>query len=125
MNTDGVVFAGVAPVLAVDNIAESIAYYRDMLGFTVDFTWGDPPYYAIARRGQNVSVHLSEREDTSTPIVPAYVYVFVTDADALYEEFHAQGIEIFQPPQNSDYGMREFDVRDLNGHFLTFGQDLR
>lgn len=124
MPGDETTFIGVAPVLAVDDITESIAFYRDKLGFTVDFTWGDPPHYAVARRGANVSVHLSEREDTTNPIAPACVYIFVTDADALYEEFTAREIDIFQPPQDEDYGMREFEVRDLNGHFLTFGQDL-
>ncbi len=115
---------GVAPVLAVDDLPKAITFYRDKLGFEVDFTWGDPPYYAIARRGANVAIHLSEREDTTTPIAPAYVYIFVTNADALYEEFSEQGVEIFQPPQEAEYGMREFEVRDLSGHFVTFGEDL-
>jgi uncharacterized glyoxalase superfamily protein PhnB len=115
--------SGLAPVLAVDNLTESIEYYREKLGFTVDFTWGDPPYYAVAKRGDAVSIHLSEREDTSAPIPPAYVYVFVSGVDALYEEYESKGVEIFQPPQDMDYGMREFDVHDLSGHFLTFGEE--
>jgi uncharacterized glyoxalase superfamily protein PhnB len=115
-------FFTVAPVLSVDDLGAAIDYYRDTLGFTVDFTWGDPPYYAVANRGEAVAIHLSEREDTSRPIAPVSVYVQVSNVDLLYEQYEKKGVEIFQPPSDTEYGMREFDVHDLNGHFLTFGQ---
>jgi len=116
--------SGLAPVLAVNDLTEAIEYYREKLGFAVDFTRGDPPYYAVAKRADNVAIHLSEREDTTDPISPAYVYVFVSNVDALYAEYESKGVEIFQPPQDMEYGMREFDVHDLSGHFLTFGEKI-
>ena len=117
-------FSHAATVLPVDNVVETTAFYKRVLGFEITLTYGDPPYYAIARRGDHVNIHFSEREDTSKKINPCAVYVFVNDVDAVYEEYHSRGVEIFAPPDDQEHGMREFDVRDMNGHFLTFGQTI-
>lgn len=117
-------FLDVAPVLPVDDLAQAMEFYRHQLGFEETFTWGDPPYYAIVKRGPGVSIHLSEREDMREKIQPRMVYVFVEDVDALYEEYRGRGLPMFSPPEDQDYGMREFEVRDGSGHFLTFGQGI-
>jgi uncharacterized glyoxalase superfamily protein PhnB len=109
-----------APVLSVDDAVETAEYYRDRLGFEIEFTWGNPPYYAIVKRG-GVAIHFSEREDTSKKITPSMVYVFVEDVDEMYDELKQEGLEMFSPPENQDYGMREFELCDMNGHFLVFG----
>lgn len=124
MSRDEQLFEDVSPVLPVDDLGAALAFYRDRLGFDDSFQWGEPPYYAIVKRGQGVSIHLSEREDMSVEIQPRVVYVFVSDVDAVYEEYHARGLEMFSPPTNQDYGMREFEVRDNSGHFLIFGQGI-
>jgi uncharacterized glyoxalase superfamily protein PhnB len=117
-------FQDVAPVLPVDDLAEAIEFYCNRLGFEDHFTWGDPPYFAIVRRGPGVAIHLSEREDTTEKLQPRAVYVFVSDVDRVYEEYKSRGVEMFSPPQDNDYGMRELEVRDSSGHFLVFGQGL-
>jgi uncharacterized glyoxalase superfamily protein PhnB len=39
----------------------------------------------------------------------------------VYAELAARGAKVIKPPQNYDYGMRDFDVIDLDGNQLTFG----
>ena len=117
-------FSHAAAVLPVDNALETAQFYHDKLGFKVSFTYGDPPYYAIDRRDEWVTIHFSEREDTTKKIEPCSIYVFVHDVDAVYEEYKAGGMQIFAPPENQEYGMREFELKDMNGHFLVFGQEL-
>jgi uncharacterized glyoxalase superfamily protein PhnB len=116
-------FLAAAPVLPVDNAAETAEYYRKVLGFEIETLYGDPPYYAIMRRG-SVGIHISEREDSSSPIDRCAVYLYVEDADSLYEEFSGKGIEMFSPPENQENGMREFELTDNSGHFLMFGQKI-
>ena len=113
----------VAPVFPVDNVAETSEYYRKTLGFKITLLHGNPPYYAVIGR-DGVEIHLSEREDSSTPIERCAAYVYVDDADALYEEFEGKGIEMFAPPENQENGMREFELTDNSGHFLMFGQKI-
>ena len=47
-----------AAVFVVKDIAASLAYYRDALGFAVAFTWGEPATYAGVCRG-GVTIHLA------------------------------------------------------------------
>lgn len=124
MTTREELFEDVAPVLPVDDLSASVDFYRRVLGFTDVFTWGDPAYYAIVKRGRGVSIHLSEREDINEPLQPRAVYVFVRDVDALYAEYERRGVEMFSPPADCENGMREFEVHDNSGHFLTFGQGI-
>ncbi|HVH80129.1 MAG TPA: VOC family protein, partial [Stellaceae bacterium] len=51
--------------------------------------------------------------------------VFVDDVDALHAEFATRGARIVAPPQDYDYGMRDFDVADLDGNRVTFGMESK
>jgi uncharacterized glyoxalase superfamily protein PhnB len=48
-------------------------------------------------------------------------YVVVPDADAVHARAVAAGAEIVRPLQNTDYGSREFAVRDPEGHTWSLG----
>ena len=124
MSKQSELFLTSASVLPVDNALETAKFYRDKLGFEIAFAWGEPPHYAIVTRDESVGIHFSEREDTSIKMQPCNVYIFVEDVGAVYEEYKSKGLEIFAPPEDQDHGMREFEVQDMNGHFLTFGQEL-
>jgi catechol 2,3-dioxygenase-like lactoylglutathione lyase family enzyme len=39
------------PVIITDDIEKSLSYYRDVLGFSVDFRYGNPPVYAGINSG--------------------------------------------------------------------------
>lgn len=118
------VFLNSSTVLPVDDVLKTAEFYRDKLGFEIAFLDDDPPNYAIVTRGDGVGIHFSQREDTSTKIHPCNIYIFVEGIDAVYAEYEAKGIEIFAPPADHDHGMREFELRDIDGHFLTFGQEI-
>jgi uncharacterized glyoxalase superfamily protein PhnB len=48
-------------------------------------------------------------------------YLFVEDADALYAEYAAQGVEFTRGLGNTPWHKREFVVRDCDGRLLAFG----
>ena len=50
--------------------------------------------------------------------------VYVDDLDAHFERACAAGAEITSPPKDTDFGFREYHVRDLEGHGWTFGTYL-
>ncbi len=114
-----------AAILTVRDIARSVAYYRDALGFTVTFQYGEPTYYACLCR-DNVSLHLRSGE-AGRAWVPGNgaVAVFVEDVDALYRELVARGAHALKPPQDYAYGMRDFTVKDPDGNDLTFGMGVK
>jgi uncharacterized glyoxalase superfamily protein PhnB len=52
------------------------------------------------------------------------VYFWVEDADQLFAEFKAKGADIVCEPSDKPYGIREFQIQDIDGHLLAFGQKL-
>ncbi|WP_286745925.1 VOC family protein [Roseivirga sp. UBA1976] len=110
-----------APVVPVTNIEETIAWYEDKLRFTVEFTWETPVTYAILKRDQLV-IHFSEAPtDFQLQRVHPTLYVFVRNVESLYREFKSKGLKVSELVK-SDYGMTDFDLYDLNGFRISFGQ---
>ena len=50
--------------------------------------------------------------------------VHVDDLDAHFERVRSARAEITSPPRETDFGSREYHVRDLEGHPWTFGTYL-
>jgi len=111
---------GAATVFVVSDIAKSIEYYRDVLGFTADFQYGTPTFYVCLCRDE-VSLHLIAARQTKRLPGNGAICVFVKDVDAVHAELAARGARVVKPPQNYDYGMRDFDVLDLDGNQLVYG----
>ncbi len=114
------------PVLEVTDVVKSAAFYRDMLGFTPGHFWGDPPCFNIVGRN-TVTIALDQSRETGREPRNQYwaAYIYVDDVDALAEELRAKGVEIVRGPEDQEYGCREIDVKDPDGHIIGFGQDLR
>ena len=128
--TPAIRITSTAPVLLVPDVAYAVAYYCVVLGFKVEFVQHEH-YIAVFRDG--VHVHLaasngvelrSNRVAWTQTVQPADVNFFVSDADALFEEFSKKGAEIDEPPTNQKYGVRDFQVKDCNGYLLRFNQIL-
>jgi len=115
---------GAATVLVVSDITESIAYYGQALGFKVTFQYGQPTFYPCLARDE-VAVHLLAAGKTTRLPGNGGICVFVQDVDAIYAEFFERGAKVIKPPQDYDYGMRDFDVIDLDGNRLIFGMESR
>jgi catechol 2,3-dioxygenase-like lactoylglutathione lyase family enzyme len=113
-----------ATVFTVKDIAASIAHYRDALGFSVTFQWGEPAFYACLCRDE-VSLHLVAAGQTRRLPGNGAICIFVRDVDALHRELAARGAQIDKPPQDYAYGMREFNVSDLDGNQMFFGMGVR
>ena len=103
-------------------MTKSIAYYRDALGFAVTFEWGSPPTYACLCR-DDVALHLLAAQRTKRLPGNGGLCVFVRDVDRLYADLLTRGAKPINTPQDRDYGMRDFDVVDLDGNQLTFGKE--
>jgi len=111
---------GAATVFVVSNVGTSVEHYRDVLGFTVTFQYGNPTFYVCLCRDE-LALHLLAAHETKRLPGNGGICVFVTDVDAVHAELVARGANVVKPPQNYDYGMRDFDVVDLDGNQLTFG----
>ncbi|HEV8583352.1 MAG TPA: VOC family protein [Methylomirabilota bacterium] len=118
-------FVAAATIFAVRDVPKSVAHYRDVLGFHVEFTYGEPAAYAGLERDAAL-IHLQAATEGTRQPGQGAVYVFVdADVDAFYEELKSRGARTLKAPQTYDYGMRDFDIQDLDGNHLTFGMESK
>jgi uncharacterized glyoxalase superfamily protein PhnB len=118
----------IAPLFFTTDIPDTLAYYKDKLGFECVGTWQDPPVYAIVTRDQH-AIHFRYAEPP-TANANKYedelldAYLFVEDADALYAEYAARGVKFTRGPADMPWRSREFVVKDCDGRLLAFGSNL-
>ena len=119
----------IAPQFFTTDMAATLAYYRDQLGFDCVGTWQDPPSYAIVARDQHrIHFRLAEppapnRDKYADELLDAYL--FIDDADALYAEYAARGVEFTRALGNTPWQSREFVVKDCDGRLLDFGANIQ
>lgn len=118
----GAKFERGVPVLPAASVDDSIAFYRDKLGFAETFRDATPASYAgMARDG--VGFHLASvpAELARTIGMQTMCRFQVADIDALYEEYKRhEVIHPNGPLQTKPWGTREFGVIDPCGVCLTF-----
>lgn len=113
-----------ATVFVVQDVPRSVEYYRDVLGFQTEFTYGEPTFYAGVER-DDVVIHLQAASETKRQPGEGALYVFVTDVDALYQELKSRGARTLHEPKEYAYGMRDFDINDIDGNQLCFGMESK
>ena len=111
-------------VLAVQDLAKSVAYYQNQLGFSTD--WTDDGWHALSR--EKFTIMLGEcREDVSafeTNNHSYFAYIEVTGIDVLYKELQTREIEITSGLVDKPYGQREFAIQTIDGHRIMFGETI-
>jgi catechol 2,3-dioxygenase-like lactoylglutathione lyase family enzyme len=107
-------FTGAVPILNVKNLAASIEYYVNKLGFEKKWEW---PSFAAVGRGK-VEIFLCQGGQGRPGV---WVSIFMEDAMPLYDEYKKSGAIIKEPPMNFPWGMCEFLVEDLDGHIFRMG----
>jgi catechol 2,3-dioxygenase-like lactoylglutathione lyase family enzyme len=116
---------GIAPQFLVDDLERAIAYYRDKLGFNLDFVY-ESFYASVSRDG--FAIHLkcapklaSEREHRKhNEHLDAYISVF--GIRALFSEFENRGAKLIKPLEEQPWACLDFYVEDPDGNVLCFSE---
>lgn len=109
-------FEHASPILRVENMAASVRYYVDLLGFR-NADWGSEEFTLVSRDGAGIYLCRGAQGQPGT-----WAWVGVEDAAALYEEYRASGAKIRQEPVLRPWAL-ELWVEDPDGHVLRFGSD--
>ena len=108
----------VFPTIQVGDILTAIDFYVERLGFTHQFSWGEPPTFGGVSLGNSV-LHLQ----TAPSYVngPSIVNFIIDNADELYAFHQANGVDIIEPIEDRPYGIRDYMTRDPYGNCIGFG----
>lgn len=104
------------PELPFDDVPAAVAYYRDVLGFRINYQQDD---VGVMDRDA-ITVLLIARTEQHRGIGSFAAYV--SDVDALYEELAAKHAGVLGPPVSHPWGLRDFRVIDPEGNRITFAQ---
>ena len=132
-------FSNVTPNLVVADVARSLAFYRDVLGFSLVTTVPEAAPFAFAwMRRDGVSVFLNSLEAVRAdnadlarrPIGGSNSLFIALEAGAVAEGVDALFASIagrarvIMEPKDQFYGMREFGIEDPDGYVIFFAQQI-
>ena len=121
------------PILRYNDARGAIRWLCATFGFVELFSVPDSGKmvrHAQLKLGTNVIMLGSVRPDDGMASPQALgaatqaLYVYVDELDAHFERARSTGAQITSPPKDTDFGSREYHVRDLEGHLWTFGTYL-
>jgi len=104
------------PELPFDDVGAAVAYYRDVLGFGINYQQRD---LGVMDRDR-VTVLLVPRGRPDPG--PGAAEFYVRDADALHAELSGRGARVQGEPVSHPWGLRDFRVLDHEGNLLIFAQ---
>jgi catechol 2,3-dioxygenase-like lactoylglutathione lyase family enzyme len=120
----------ISPFFIVKDLQASIAFYRERLGFQLDFEGpeGDVYYAGVSRDGIGIMLKeilpevLPHPNHTRHPWARWDAYIYTLDPDTLFEEFHQRGVPFVKELSFIDEGLWGFEITDADGYVLAFFQ---
>ena len=118
----------ICPFFIVKDLRASIAFYRDRLGFEVEFQGpeGDVYYAGVMREGIGIMLKTISPEvlpvpnHTRHPWARWDAYIYTLDPDTLYEEYRRRGVTFAKELSFIDEGLWGFELADADGYILAF-----
>jgi len=112
-------------MIHVPDVRQTVDWYR-AIGFDVTVTYGDDGdgmSFAMVSFGAGEVMFSSGGRLSSQHRREVDLYAYTEDVDGLYDQIKER-VEVVEGPHDMFYGMREIIVRDLNGFWITFGQEI-
>jgi catechol 2,3-dioxygenase-like lactoylglutathione lyase family enzyme len=119
----------ISPSFIVSNVEQTIAFYRDRLGFETRFQAPDrDPFFAIIGR-DGAQIFVKAEKDVSPvpnssrhPHLRLDAFVYASDPDALAADFAEHGAAFSKALEDTHDGLRGFEICDPDGYVLFFGR---
>ena len=112
------------PILRIADVASAKAFYRDLLGFTVDWEHyyedGAPVYMQVSRAG--LVLHLSENERFREATI---IFVETVGIDELHADWSSRSANWDPPPISlTPWHTRQMELEDPCGNLLRFNENV-
>jgi len=111
------------PILAVQNVSETVSYWHDVLGFPEKWTWGDPPNYGGVS-WQGAFIQFSHDPDLASASKGNAIFIKVKNLETIYKFHQNKNVEIVEPLENKPWGMAGYTVKEINDYYIVFAGAL-
>jgi catechol 2,3-dioxygenase-like lactoylglutathione lyase family enzyme len=112
-------FEALSPMLQAADLDATVAWYTAVLGFTC--VAREEGWVRLER--DEVALMFITDAEFGAPQVTGAQYIYVDDAVALWNAVKGR-VDAEGGPEQTDYGMLEFTIKDPNGYLLSFGQPM-
>lgn len=125
MTVRSVQITRIAPQFLVGDLDRGIAYYRDKLGFELEFQYED--FYASVTR-DGCAIHLKAAEKLVADREHRKrndhldAYIAVADLRGLFDELQTRGADVIRPLKEEPWACTDFYVEDPDGYILCFSE---
>jgi catechol 2,3-dioxygenase-like lactoylglutathione lyase family enzyme len=111
-------------VLAVKNLTASADFYKSKLGFRT--LWADDGWHFLIRDSVKIMIGECPDEQSASQIGDHsyFAYFEIESIDDLYNEYASNKVEFLSAIQNKPWGQREFSLKTIDGHRITFGEAI-
>ena len=121
-----------SPFFIVSDLATSLAHYTTGLGFECRFTAPDTePFFAIVSRDTaQIMLKVIGEETPPLPNPQRHewanwdAFIWAPDPDALARELAGRNVKLHRPIDDTDDGLRGFEVADPDGYVCFFGRTI-
>ena len=128
----GTHLASASPSLTVNDVAKSLAWYRDILGCAIEETWKDdagvPMGYSLRAGDVSFMIGQDDWKKGRDRKKGEGFRIFCTtsrDVDSIAERIKAKGGRLDQEPRDQPWGMRDISLSDPDGFKITIAKNLR
>ena len=115
-------FTSLTPIFSVSDLSKSIEFYTETIGFQLDFIYGEPQFYAGLFK-DSVELHLVSK-NLKQPSGSGNLSILTNEVDDLHQKLIDAKVQIIVPPDDRDYGLRDFSCKDLDGNIIVFGTEI-
>jgi catechol 2,3-dioxygenase-like lactoylglutathione lyase family enzyme len=122
------ILTSVAAHLYVRDLKASTDFFTTKLGFTIDFVYGDPPFYGQVRRDNALLVmrHMDEDffatdiRERAELLSASITLATAEEIKQLFLAWQEAGVTFAQALREEPWGARTFVVRDPDGNLILF-----
>lgn len=108
------------PVLAVKDIAETVAYWHEVIGFPEKWMYGSPPNHGGVSWQGAAFIQFGLNPELAAVSEGHSVWIRARDIEKLYALHQEHKANIVSPLENKPWGFSEYTLKDINGYYIHF-----
>jgi catechol 2,3-dioxygenase-like lactoylglutathione lyase family enzyme len=122
------ILTSIAAHLYVRDFKASTDFFTAKLGFTIDFVYGDPPFYGqvsrdnarLALRSMDESFFAADIREREDLLSASITLGSADEIRQLFLAYQAADVPIAQPLRDEPWGAKTFIVKDPDGNLILF-----
>ena len=101
-------------------------FYKNILGFGQTGEWiheGRLTWIELKREDTHIWFFANPLTGHNKPVLSGLIYIIIDDVDGMAKTLSGN-VPFEWGPESQEYGLRELGIKDNNGYYLVFAQEM-